>query len=171
LTKGEILGGAAGAGIGLWVAGPPGAFVGLGLGTLGGGLIGAYEDGPLTPSVACTPGQQAQVKIDTFNFTHYGLLHGKVISVSHDAIVCDKPQDKTNPTKSQTALPDTSEPQGQEFVYAAQIALQQTQIEVEGRMVELSPGMAATVEIKTGSRRVIEYLLSLRYRQESLRER
>jgi hemolysin D len=40
-------------------------------------------------------------------------------------------------------------------------------------MVNLSPGMAATVEIKTGSRRIISYLLSplIRYNQESLRER
>jgi hemolysin D len=40
-------------------------------------------------------------------------------------------------------------------------------------VVELAPGMATTVEIKTGQRRVIEYLLSplLRYKQESLRER
>ena len=118
-------------------------------------------------------GQEAQVKIDTFNFTRYGLLHGKVTTVSHDAVVRDKPQDKTNPTKSQTALTDTSEPQGQEFVYTAQVALDSTQLEVEGRMVDLTPGMAVTVEIKTGSRRVIEYLLSplLRYKQESLRER
>jgi hemolysin D len=119
------------------------------------------------------PDQEAQVKIDTFNFTRYGLLHGKVLTVSHDAIVRDKPQDKTNPTKSQTALTDSSEPQGQEFVYTAGISLDRTQLEVEGRMVNLTPGMAVTVEIKTGSRRVIEYLLSplLRYKQESLRER
>jgi hemolysin D len=40
-------------------------------------------------------------------------------------------------------------------------------------VVKLSPGMAVTVEIKTGSRTIISYLLSplLRYRQESLRER
>jgi hemolysin D len=40
-------------------------------------------------------------------------------------------------------------------------------------MVNLSPGMAVTVEIKTGSRRILNYLLSplLRYRQETLRER
>jgi hemolysin D len=44
---------------------------------------------------------------------------------------------------------------------------------VDGRTVRLSPGMAVTVEIKTGSRRVISYLLSplLRFQQESLRER
>jgi membrane fusion protein, hemolysin D len=46
-------------------------------------------------------------------------------------------------------------------------------IQVEGKQVPLSPGMAVTVEIKTGKRRVIEYLLSplLKSVQESLRER
>ena len=39
-------------------------------------------------------GQQAEVKIDTFNFTRYGLLHGKVASVSQDAIIRDKPTAK-----------------------------------------------------------------------------
>src|SRR5262249_13785334 len=33
------------------------------------------------------PGEAAEVKIDTFNFTRYGLLHGEVVSVSQDAIV------------------------------------------------------------------------------------
>lgn len=39
--------------------------------------------------------------------------------------------------------------------------------------MKLSPGMAVTVEIKTGKRRVVEYFLSplLRYGDESLRER
>ena len=46
-------------------------------------------------------------------------------------------------------------------------------MEIDGEPVKLSPGMAVTVEIKTGSRRVISYLLSplMRFRQESLRER
>jgi hemolysin D len=46
-------------------------------------------------------------------------------------------------------------------------------MQVEDRLVNLSPGMAVTVEIKTGSRRIISYLLSplLKYKQESLRER
>ena len=68
----------------------------------------------------------------------------------------------------------TSEPQGQELVYAARVSLDKTQMQVEDKLVNLSPGMAVTVEIKTGSRRVIEYLLSpllLRMKQESLRER
>jgi hemolysin D len=46
-------------------------------------------------------------------------------------------------------------------------------MQIDERSVNLSPGMAVTVEIKTGSRRVISYLLSplVRYRHESLRER
>ena len=46
-------------------------------------------------------------------------------------------------------------------------------MQIDDKLVELSPGMAVTVEIKTGSRSILSYLLSplLRYRQESLRER
>src|SRR3984893_2252046 len=117
-------------------------------------------------------GQEAAIKIDTFSFTRYGLLHGKVLSVSQDAIARDKPQDKAS-DKSQGAEQGTSEPKGQELVYAARISLDRTQMQGENKLVSLSPGMAVTVEIKTGSRRIISYLLSplLRYKQESLRER
>jgi len=46
-------------------------------------------------------------------------------------------------------------------------------MQVDDRLVNLSPGMAVTVEIKTGTRRIISYLLSplTRYAQHSLRER
>jgi hemolysin D len=51
-------------------------------------------------------------------------------------------------------------------------ALVKTRMQVDDRMVSLSPGMAVTVEIKTGSRHVIEYLLSplLRHKQQAMRE-
>ena len=119
------------------------------------------------------PGQKAEVKIDTFNFTRYGFVHGEVATVSQDAIVRERPGDKANPAKSGAALSETSEPQGQEFVYAARIALEQPRMQIDDRMVDLAPGMAVTVEITTGRRRIIEYLLSplMRYQQESLRER
>jgi hemolysin D len=93
--------------------------------------------------------------------------------VSQDAISRDKPQDKSGGGQSGSGESDTSEPKGQELVYAARVSLDRTQMQVEDRLVDLTPGMAVTVEIKTGSRRVIEYLLSplLRYKQGSLRER
>jgi hemolysin D len=117
-------------------------------------------------------GQEAEIKIDTFSFTRYGLLHGKVLNVSPDAITRQKPQDNYN-NKNLGNESESSEPKGQEMVYAARVSLDQTQMQIEDKLVNLSPGMAVTVEIKTGSRRIISYLLSpvLKYKQESLRER
>jgi hemolysin D len=118
-------------------------------------------------------GQHADVKIDTFNFTRYGLLQGKVVGISQDAIIRDKPADKAGTTKSGGALSGSSEPDGQELLYSARVSLDATQMQIEDKPVNLAPGMAVTVEIKTGSRRLIEYLMSplLRYRHESMRER
>jgi hemolysin D len=117
-------------------------------------------------------GQEAEIKIDTFNFTRYGLLHGQVLSVSQDAVIRDRKQDRSD-NRGLGTQNDSSEPQGQELNYTARISLDRTQMQIDERMVNLSPGMATTVEIKTGSRTILSYLLSplLRYRQETLRER
>jgi hemolysin D len=117
-------------------------------------------------------GQDAEIKVDTFNFTRYGLLHGKVLNISQDAITRGKPQDRPD-NKAQGAEGSSSEPSGQELIYAARVSLDRTQMQVDENKVNLSPGMAVTVEIKTGKRRVISYLLSplLRYGHDTLRER
>ena len=114
-----------------------------------------------------------EIKIDTFNFTKYGLLHGKVLSVSADSITRDKPPGQGSSDRTTNPSARTSEPAGQELVYAARITLDETQMQIEDKLVDLAPGMAVTAEIKTGQRRIIEFLLSpiLRYKQESLRER
>ena len=116
-------------------------------------------------------GQQAEIKIDTFNFTRYGLLHGEVLSVSPDAVIRDRAQDRSD--RPLGAQNETSEPKGQELNYSARISLDRTRMQIDDRLVNLSPGMAVTVEIKTGARTILDYLLSplLRYRQEILRER
>ncbi|NGZ98842.1 MAG: hemolysin secretion protein D, partial [Nitrospira sp. WS110] len=59
------------------------------------------------------------------------------------------------------------------LVYPTRVSLDRGSMQVEGKQVSLSPGMAVTVEIKTGQRRIIEYLLSplLKFMSESLRER
>ena len=118
------------------------------------------------------PGLKAEIKVDTFNFTRYGLLHGDVLSVSSDAITRDRPQSGSSDRGSGTAQ-SSSEPKGQELEYAARISLDLPHMQVEDKLVKLGPGMAVTVEIKTGTRRIISYLLSplARYKQESLRER
>jgi hemolysin D len=115
-------------------------------------------------------GQDAAIKVDAFNFTRYGLLSGKVVTVSHDAITRDNPQEKMIDKGAETS---SSEPKGQELIYAARVSLDRTHMQIENKTVNLSPGMAVAVEIKTGSRRIISYLLSplIRYKHESLRER
>jgi hemolysin D len=117
-------------------------------------------------------GQEAEIKIDTFSFTRYGLLHGQVLDVSPDAITVDKPRDNKPNDKPATEAA-SSEPKGQELSYAARVSLDRTQMQIEDGLVNLGPGMAVTVEIKTGSRRIISYLLSpvLRYKKDALRER
>ena len=117
-------------------------------------------------------GQPAEIKVDTFNFTRYGLLHGEVLTVSQDAVIRDRQQDRSSDRKLGKQN-ETSEPKGQELNYSARISLDRAEMQIDDRMVTLSPGMAVTVEIKTGSRTVLSYLLSplLRYRQEALRER
>src|SRR6185312_15719525 len=75
------------------------------------------------------PGESAEIKIDTFNFTRYGLLHGTVLGVSQDAISHDKPQDKSRANPQPNADSDTSsEPKGQELVYAARVSLDRAQM-------------------------------------------
>jgi hemolysin D len=116
-------------------------------------------------------GQEAEIKVDTFNFTKYGLLHGKIMSVSQDAIVREQPVSRGEGLRG--AESDSSEPAGQELVYSARIALDQPQMQIDDRLVNLAPGMAVTAEIRTGSRHIIEYILSpiQKHTHEALRER
>jgi hemolysin D len=83
-------------------------------------------------------GQPAAIKLEAFPFTRYGMVPGHVRSISRDAV----------PDKELGS------------VYIALIALDRTTIEADGRLVALSPGLAATVDIRTGTRRIISYLLS-----------
>jgi len=118
-------------------------------------------------------GQDAEVKIDTFNFTRYGLLRGKVLSVSADSIMRERAAGQGAEKPANASGGRSSEPQGQELVYAARISLEATRMQIENRWVDLASGMAVTVEVRTGQRWVMEYLLSplLRVTQERMRER
>jgi multidrug efflux pump subunit AcrA (membrane-fusion protein) len=118
------------------------------------GIQGSFD---LPDSVALHPGysvhegQQAVIKIETFPFTKYGTIEGELIMVSNDA------------------TPD----ENLGLVYAIKVKMDRTIMRVEEKTVNLSPGMAVTVEVNMGKRRLIEYLTSplLRYKDESARER
>lgn len=82
-------------------------------------------------------GQRARIKLETFPFTRYGTLDATVTKVSADAVADER----------------------RGAVFLATLRLDQPTIEVGGRPIALSPGMNLTAEIKTGQRRVIDYLL------------
>jgi hemolysin D len=116
-------------------------------------------------------GQAVEIKVETFNFTRYGLLHGTVESVSRDAVAQDQRKRQDDPSADGHAE-SGSEPSA-EPAYVARIRLDESAVLVDGKPEPLGPGMAVQAEIKTGRRRVIDYLLSpLReYSHEALRER
>ncbi len=96
-------------------------------------------------------GQSAEVKLETFAYTKYGTVSATVDMVAADAV--------------------TDEKKGS--YYPATLILARSDMLVDGKRVHISPGMNITAEIKTGQRRIIEYLLSAVQRagSESLRER
>jgi len=98
------------------------------------------------------PGQRVQVKLETFPFLIYGAIGGHVTDVARDV---------------------SSEDRGGGPIYKARIALDRDDMPVGSRAIPLTPGMAATVDIATGDRRILEYLLApvLKRAVESLRER
>lgn len=96
-------------------------------------------------------GQDAELKVESFPFTKYGTIDGTILHVSADAI--------------------SDERVG--LVYPARVAMARATIRVDDKEVKLSPGMSVTVEIKTGKRQIIDFLLAplQRYQDESLTER
>ena len=96
-------------------------------------------------------GQTAAIKLETFPFTKYGIIDGEITTVSRDAITVDNAG----------------------LLYPARVTMAQTDMLVDGRAVPLDAGMSATVEVKIGQRRLMEFILApiFRYKDESLRER
>lgn len=96
-------------------------------------------------------GQNVIIKIESFPYTRYGYLTGKIKSISHDAI----------------------EHQHLGLVYTALVSLDKSTLNIDGVTINLTPGMNVTAEIKTGKRRVLDYILSPLQTKvdESFRER
>lgn len=96
-------------------------------------------------------GQEVRVKLEAFPFTRYGVVNGRLALLSRDAV-----QDENLG-----------------LVFPARVELRSFSLNVDGRATPITAGMAVTAEIKTGQRRVIEYLLSPLQRrvEEAGRER
>ena len=93
-------------------------------------------------------GQEVAVKIDTFSFQKYGLLHGNIIEISKDAI----------------------EDERLGLIYEIKIKPKSLDIKVEGETKRLEIGMSVIAEVKTGKRRVIELFIYpiIKYMDEGL---
>ena len=98
------------------------------------------------------PNQVAEIKLETFPYVLFGTVPGRVTFLGNDAVTDEKTGVST---------------------YPATLTLERRHVLVDGKAVAISPGMNVTAEIKTGHRRVIEFLLSpiVRAGKESLRER
>jgi hemolysin D len=111
-------------------------------------------------------GQEAEIKLETFPYTRYGTVPAKVTHITADAVMQDPQVKRDEDGKAKADSPGGA-------VFPASLALASNVIDVDGKQIRLAPGMNLTAEIKTGKRRVIDYLLSpvQKHAKESLRER
>ena len=100
------------------------------------------------------PGQDATVKLTAFDFSIYGDLDGKVEQISADTITDEKLQKE-------------------ESYYLIRIRTTKNHLGTEAKPLYIIPGMLATVDILTGKKTVMDYLLKpiLKARNLGLRER
>lgn len=100
-------------------------------------------------------GQRVAVKLEAFNFTDYGLVEGTVIDISRDAI--DQSQQPVGSVRDENGRPIQPG-----LVYAAKVELACGPKDPARHPLcdRVQPGMAVQAEIKTGRRRIIQYLLS-----------
>ncbi len=99
------------------------------------------------------PGLAAKVKLTAYDYTSYGGLDGRVEFISADTL-----RDERKP--------------GEENYYRVLVRTDKSVLVAGGKSLPIIPGMTATVEIRTGEKSVLDYLLKpvLRSR-EALRER
>ncbi len=110
------------------------------------------------------PGQRVTLKVATFDFRRYGAIEGTVSHIGRDAVNAG----------AQTGGPGAPPPGvAAGPMFKALIDLDQTYMEIEGRKIELLPGMSAEAAVILGKQRLIEYVLQpLRgYRQDAFREK
>jgi hemolysin D len=106
-------------------------------------------------------GQSAVVKVESFPFTRYGTLPATVTRVSNDAI----PEPEAQQTESDTARKQREKPfagaqRTQNLVFPVTLEPARVVMTIDGQTIPLTPGMAVSVEVATGSRRILEYIFS-----------
>jgi HlyD family secretion protein/hemolysin D len=116
-------------------------------------------------------GQEAEIKIEAFPFTRFGLAKGVVLSIDRDAEPVTPQSSKSGSKRASDATEYLHE--SERLLYNARIKLVSELPRGAEGALKLVPGMAVKAEIRTGDRRIIDYLLSplSEYRHDGLRER
>ncbi|WP_413711655.1 HlyD family type I secretion periplasmic adaptor subunit [Rhizobium sp. Rhizsp82] len=120
-------------------------------------------------------GQEAVVKLEAFPFTRYGTLSAQVMKVARDAIPepdAARREGDGGVSRSSEAVFGGAE-RIQNLVFPVTLRLADKQVHADGASVDLSPGMAATAEVRTGQRRILEYVFSplVEVAEEAMHER
>ena len=106
-------------------------------------------------------GQQAIIKVESFPFTRFGTIDAVVTHISHDAI--PEPDATTAegvPTKSKKDTFLGGAQRTQNLVFQVLLKTSRDYMAIDDVKIPLTPGMAVTAEIKTGKRRIIQYVFS-----------
>ena len=100
------------------------------------------------------PSQKAIIKITAYDFSIYGGLEGKIIEISADSIV------------------DKESKEGKSY-YRVLVKTDKNYLERKGKKLPIIPGMVATVDIVTGKKTIMDFILKpiLKVKQDSLHER
>jgi adhesin transport system membrane fusion protein len=107
-------------------------------------------------------GQKAVVKLSSYDFNKYGGLDGELEHLSPDTLKDERQQRK----------PGANPADMEEGYYRILVRIKDANLVRNGKKIEATPGMTATVEIRTGQKTVLEYLFRpLQNVSQALRER
>ncbi len=87
-------------------------------------------------------GMMAKVKLASFPYQEFGIVEGEVLQISPNAVV-------------------ERDAQGREMgpVFLAKVRIKKSEIQVRGKMVQLTPGMAGTADIVTRKKSILSFVL------------
>ncbi|MBZ9710342.1 HlyD family type I secretion periplasmic adaptor subunit [Mesorhizobium sp. ESP7-2] len=109
-------------------------------------------------------GQGAVIKVDAFPFTRFGTVRGHIVRIAAGAVEEQEAKrqlaDAVAAANEATASGSVSPGAAPNFVFPITIALDQNSIAVDGADIPLASGMSVVAEIRTGKRRIIDYLVS-----------
>ena len=106
-------------------------------------------------------GEEAVVKVESFPYTRYGAIHARVTRIAKDAIPePDAAAIEGDPARASKAAGFAGAERTQNLVFPVTLKPDATAISVDGVDQPLTSGMAVTVELKTGARRMLEFVFA-----------